>query len=72
MYFIRIIKKNHNKIIPININPHWNGMIKSQEEFFNYLLKQKIKILLKKKYPFNFLPKLFSYDTFYLIKKDFK
>ena len=53
----------------IEINPHWNGKIKSLKEFYDCLRLKRIKILLEKNYPFRTLPKAFSYDVFYLVQK---
>ncbi len=67
---LQFFRNIYNKIRPIEVNPHWNGMIKSQKEFQDCLMEKKIKILWKQLYPFSFLPKIFSYDIFYLIKKN--
>lgn len=58
---IKYFRYIFNKIKPINTNPHWNGKIKSEDEFFNYLKQKEFKILWSRKYPFNSLPKMFSY-----------
>ncbi|MFX1311069.1 MAG: methyltransferase domain-containing protein [Promethearchaeota archaeon] len=66
---IKIFRKLYNKFKLIELNPHWNGKIKSEEEFYQCLKNKKIKILRREKYPFNSFPRLFSYDLFYLIQK---
>lgn len=69
---LKLIRMIYNKIIPINVNPHWNGLIKSEKEFFNCFKKKQIKIKWCQKYPFKSFPKMFSYDIFYIIQKDFE
>ena len=32
---LSLIRKIYSKIEPIENNPHWNGIIKSEQEFFN-------------------------------------
>ena len=64
-----LIRKIYSKIEFIETNPHWNGIIKSEREFFNCLKEKNFNIKWQTKYPYNFLPKMFSYDIFYLIQK---
>ena len=64
--FFRLV---YNKLIPIETQPHWKGKITSEKEFFKLLVSKNIKIVFKKKFPFNFLPKIFSYDRFYFFQK---
>ncbi|MFX1310184.1 MAG: class I SAM-dependent methyltransferase [Promethearchaeota archaeon] len=66
---LKFFRMVYNKIIPIETQPHWKGKITSEKEFFKLLNSKKIKIVFKKKFPFNFLPKIFSYDIFYFIQK---
>ena len=69
---INSIRYLYNKLKPVEINPHWNGTIKSEKDFFNLLKKKDIKIIWKQKYPYKFLPEYFAYDMFYIAQKDFK
>jgi len=66
---LRIVRRIIGTIKNIQVNPHWLGMVSSEKEFFKVLQQKDIKIILKRKYPFQFLPSLFSYDMFYLIQK---
>ena len=66
---LRVIRDVISKIKTIETDPHWNGTIKSEKEFYKCLKQKSNKILWQKKYPFYNLPKLFSYDKFYLIQK---
>ncbi len=66
---LRIVRKFMGTIKNIEVNPHWLGMIRSEKEFFNILQRKKMNIISKRKYPFRYLPRLFSYDIFYLIQK---
>ena len=66
---LKLVRRLIGTIKNIQVNPHWLGMVSSEKEFFNILRQKEIKIVLKKKYPFQFLPRLFSYDLFYLIQK---
>ena len=66
---LRIVRKLMGTIKNIEVNPHWLGMVRSEKEFFKILQQKNIKIIRKRRYPFQFLPRLFSYDVFYLIQK---
>ena len=66
---LRIVRRIIGTFKNIQVNPHWLGMVSSEKEFFKVLQQKDIKIILKRKYPFQFLPSLFSYDMFYLIQK---
>jgi len=67
---IKYLRKGINFIKKNDINPyHWQGLIKSEEDFFNLLTQENFKILIKRKFPINSFPRLFSYDIFYLVKK---
>lgn len=66
---LKLVRRLIGTIKNIQVNPHWLGMVSSEKEFFKILQQKNIKIILKRKYPFQFLPRLFSYDLFYLIKK---
>jgi len=66
---LRIVRRMIGTIKNIQVNPHWLGKEKSEKEFFKILQEKNINILFKRRYPFNMLPRLFSYDIFYLIQK---
>jgi len=66
---LKIVRKLIGTIRNIEVNPHWLGMVRSEKEFFKILQTKDINIIFKRRYPFQFLPRLFSYDVFYLIKK---
>ncbi len=66
---LRIVRRIIGTIKNIQVNPHWLGMVISEKEFFKILQLKNIKIIRKRKYPFQYLPRLFSYDMFYLIQK---
>jgi len=67
--FLKLIRSIWNKINKVETNPHWNGLVKSELEFFTLLKSKNLELLLELKYPINSLPKVFSYDIFYLVKK---
>ena len=66
---LKIVRRLIGTIKNIQVNPHWLGMVSSEKEFLKVLRKKNIKIIHKRKYPFQFLPRLFSYDMFYLVQK---
>ncbi|MFW9822658.1 MAG: class I SAM-dependent methyltransferase [Candidatus Thorarchaeota archaeon] len=66
---LRFIRNIVSKVKKIEVNPHWRGMIHSEKEFFNLLKEKKVRILSKRYYPFRNLPRMFSYDVFYLLQK---
>jgi len=66
---LKIVRRLMGTIKNIQVNPHWLGMVSSEREFFKILQQKNMKIILKRKYPYHFLPRLFSYDLFYLIQK---
>ncbi len=66
---IKLFRSIYSNFGIVDLNPHWNGPIKSEKDFFKFLKKKEITIIMKKKYPFNFLPKFFSYDMFYFVQK---
>jgi 2-polyprenyl-6-hydroxyphenyl methylase/3-demethylubiquinone-9 3-methyltransferase len=67
---IKYIRNLIDYIRKFDINPHhWEGLIKSEEDFFNLLKENYFEIIIKRKFPINSFPKLFSYDIFYLVKK---
>ena len=66
---LKIVRRMIGTIKNIQVNPHWLGKVKSEKEFFNILHEKNINIIFKRRYPFQFLPRLFSYDLFYLIQK---
>lgn len=66
---LRVVRTLIGKVKNIEVNPHWEGSVHSEEEFFEILKKKKFKIIFRKNYPFRSLPKMFSYDKFYLIQK---
>ncbi len=66
---LRIVRMLIGTIQNIEVNPHWLGMVSSEKEFFKILQQKNIKIIRKRRYPFQYLPRLFSYDIFYLIQK---
>jgi len=68
-WLLRLVRNILGRVKNIEINPHWKGKIKSEREFYSCLSLKKVKILLEKKYPFRTLPKVFSYDVFYLVQK---
>lgn len=66
---LTIVRRMIGTIKNIQVNPHWLGKVKSEKEFFKILLKKNTNIIFKRRYPFDMLPRLFSYDIFYLIQK---
>ncbi len=50
---LQFFRNLYNNIRTIEVNPHWNGMIKSQKEFQNCIMRKKIKKLWTTLYPFN-------------------
>jgi ubiquinone/menaquinone biosynthesis C-methylase UbiE len=68
-WILRLARMVLGKVKNIQINPHWNGKIKSEKEFNKCLRYKNVKILLEKNYPFRTLPRAFSYDVFYLVQK---
>lgn len=66
---LRIVRRMIGTIKNIQVNPHWLGKVKSEKEFFKILHEKNINIIFKRRYPFNMLPRLFSYDIFCLIQK---
>jgi len=66
---LQIFRRLIGTIKNIQVNPHWLGMAGSEKEFFDILQGKDINIIFKKRYPFNLLPRVFSYDIFYLIQK---
>ena len=66
---LRIVRKLIGTIKNIQVNPHWLGMVRSEKEFFNILQGKDINIVFKRRHPYNLLPRIFSYDIFYLIQK---
>jgi len=66
---LRIIRTLIGTIKNIQVNPHWLGIIKSEKEFFKMLQEKGINMVFKRRYPYNLLPRVFSYDIFYLIQK---
>ena len=67
--FLKLVRRLMGTVRNIEVNPHWLGMVSSEKDFFKKLQQKDIKIIFKRKYPFQFLPRLFSYDMFYLIQK---
>ncbi len=66
---LTIVRRMIGTIKNIQVNPHWLGKVKSEKGFFKILREKNINIIFKRRYPFNMLPRLFSYDIFYLIQK---
>lgn len=66
---LRVVRTLIGSVKNIQVNPHWRGLISSEKEFFNILSQKNLKIISKRYFPFKFLPRLFSYDVFYLIQK---
>jgi len=66
---LRMVRFLIGTIKNIEVNPHWLGLISSEKDFCKVLQQKKIKIIFERKYPFKLLPRLFSYDVFYLIRK---
>ena len=66
---LRVVRTLIGTVKNIQVNPHWLGLISSEKEFFNVLSQKNLKIISKRYFPFKFLPRLFSYDVFYLIQK---
>ncbi len=67
---LRVVRTLIGTVKNIQVNPHWLGLISSEKEFFNVLSQKNLKIISKRYFPFKFLPRLFSYDVFYLIQKN--
>jgi len=68
-FLLRIVRRLIGTIRNIQVNPHWLGMVGSERQFFKILQEKNANIIYKKKYPYNLLPRVFSYDIFYLIQK---
>ncbi len=66
---LKIVRRMIGTIKNIQVNPHWLGKVKSEKGIFKILREKNTNIIFKRKYPFNMLPRLFSYDFFYLIQK---
>ena len=66
---LRIVRKLIGTIKNIQVNPHWLGMVRSEKGFYNILQGKDINIVFKRRHPYNLLPRIFSYDIFYLIQK---
>ena len=66
---LQIVRGLIGTIKNIQANPHWLGMVRSEKEFLDILQGKNINIIFKRRYPFNLLPRVFSYDMFYLIQK---
>lgn len=66
---LRVVRTLIGTVKNIQVNPHWLGLISSEKEFFNVLSQKNLRIISKRYFPFKFLPRLFSYDVFYLIRK---
>ena len=66
---LKIVRTIMGTIKNIEVNPHWLGKVRSEKEFFKILRQKNIKTIRKRRYPFQYLPRLFSYDKFYLIQK---
>jgi len=66
---LRVVRTLIGTVKNIQVNPHWLGLINSEKEFFNVLSQKNLRIISKRYFPFKFLPRLFSYDVFYLIRK---
>lgn len=66
---LTMVRRMIGTIKNIQVNPHWLGKVKSEKGFFKILQEKNINIIFKRRYPFNMLPRLFSYDIFYLIQK---
>jgi len=68
---VKYVRKVLNFLKKRDINPyHWQGLIRSEEDFFNLLIQENFKVLIKRKFPINSFPRLFSYDIFYLVTKN--
>ncbi|MHA1460161.1 MAG: class I SAM-dependent methyltransferase [Promethearchaeota archaeon] len=68
-FLLKIVRRLIGTIRNIQVNPHWLGMVGSERQFFKILQEKNVNIIYKKKYPYNLLPRVFSYDIFYLIQK---
>jgi ubiquinone/menaquinone biosynthesis C-methylase UbiE len=68
-FLLKIVRRLIGTIRNIQVNPHWLGMVGSERQFFKILQEKNANIIYKKKYPYNLLPRAFSYDIFYLIQK---
>ena len=66
---LQIVRGLIGTIKNIQVNPHWLGMVRSEKEFLDILQGKNINVIFKRRYPFNLLPRVFSYDIFYLIQK---
>ncbi|TES95785.1 MAG: class I SAM-dependent methyltransferase [Promethearchaeota archaeon] len=66
---LRMVRKLIGTMKNIEVNPHWLGGVRSEKEFFNILQRKNVNIIFKRRYPFQYLPRLFSYDIFYLVQK---
>ena len=66
---LKLVRKFIGTIKNIQVNPHWLGMVGSEKDFFKILQRKDVNIIFKRRYPFNLLPRAFSYDIFYLIQK---
>ena len=66
---LRFVRSIIGAIKNIQVNPHWLGKIRSEREFFKILQEKNIQFIIKRKFPYRILPRVFSYDIFYLIQK---
>jgi len=66
---LRVVRSLIGIVKNIQVNPHWLGMVKSEREFFRILQEKNINIIFKRRFPYKMLPRVFSYDMFYLIQK---
>lgn len=66
---LKVVRSLIGTVKNIQVNPHWLGMVKSEREFFRILQEKNINIIFKRRFPYKMLPRVFSYDMFYLIQK---
>lgn len=66
---LRIVRSLIGAVKNIQTNPHWRGMVRSEREFFKILQEKNINFIFKRRFPYKILPRVFSYDIFYLIHK---
>lgn len=66
---LRIVRILIGTVKNIQVNPHWVGFVKNEKDFFKILQDKNIRFIFKRNFPYKILPRIFSYDIFYLIQK---
>lgn len=66
---LRLVRNLIGTVKNIQVKPHWVGLVKNEKDFFKILQDKNIRFIFKRKFPYKILPRIFSYDIFYLIQK---